>query len=92
MQILDTCAAPGSKTAQLLELLHESPGLPQGVVIANDMEPQRCNLLVHQTRRMNSPALLVTNHDASTYPAFKLSGAKASSSRDQVKQKAPLQI
>lgn len=67
-QILDTCAAPGSKTAQMLELLHEFADVPNGFVIANDLEPARCNLLVHQTKRMNSPALIVTNHDASTFP------------------------
>jgi 16S rRNA C967 or C1407 C5-methylase (RsmB/RsmF family) len=70
-QILDTCAAPGSKTVQMLEMLHEAGGLPSGFVIANDSETQRCNLLVHQTKRMQSPALVVTNHDASAFPLLK---------------------
>ena len=39
-----------------------------GVVVANDAEAQRCNLLTHQTKRICSPALLVTNHDASQFP------------------------
>ncbi len=68
MQILDTCAAPGSKTVQMLEMLHAAGGLPSGFVVANDSETQRCNLLVHQTNRMHSPALVVTNHDASNFP------------------------
>ena len=67
-QILDTCAAPGSKTVQMLEMLHAAGKLPAGFVVANDSEPQRCNLLVHQTNRMRSPALVVTNHDASAFP------------------------
>ena len=65
---MDTCAAPGSKTAQMLEMLHSDTELPQGFVVANDVDSQRCNLLVHQTKRMNSPALLVTNHDATGFP------------------------
>ncbi|GLT56738.1 hypothetical protein SLA2020_297580 [Shorea laevis] len=53
--VLDMCAAPGSKTFQLLEIMHQSakPGLlPGGMVIANDLDIQRCNLLIHQTKRM----------------------------------------
>ena len=74
-QVLDTCASPGSKTAQVVEMLHEGTPLPAGFCIANDSDAQRCNLLVHQTRRMNSPALLVTNHDASAYPLVSRRGA-----------------
>lgn len=76
LQILDTCAAPGSKTVQMLEMLHEKSELPSGFVVANDSEPQRCNLLVHQTKRMNSPALVVTNHDASAFPQLNQKGAQ----------------
>lgn len=39
-----------------------------GIVVANDADAQRCNLLAHQTKRMCSPALIVTNHDATMYP------------------------
>ena len=42
---------------------------PAGCVIANDAESQRCNLLTHQVKRMCSPALMITNHDASHYPS-----------------------
>lgn len=41
---------------------------PAGIVVANDADAQRCNLLAHQTKRMCSPALIVTNHDATMYP------------------------
>ena len=75
VQILDTCAAPGSKTVQMLEMLHATGQLPTGFVVANDSEPQRCNLLVHQTSRMHSPALVVTNHDASAFPLLNQKGA-----------------
>ena len=47
-QVLDMCAAPGSKTFQLLEALHAGPASATGLVIANDADVQRCNLLTHQ--------------------------------------------
>jgi 16S rRNA C967 or C1407 C5-methylase (RsmB/RsmF family) len=64
------CAAPGSKTFQLLEALHASghDEIPTGFVVANDVDAQRCNLLTHQTKRMCSPCLMITNHDAQTFP------------------------
>lgn len=72
-RVLDMCAAPGSKTFQLLEMLHGSLGeekekIPTGFVIANDVDLKRCNLLTHQTKRANSPGLLVTNHEAQNFP------------------------
>ncbi|KAG9451475.1 hypothetical protein H6P81_011440 [Aristolochia fimbriata] len=69
--VLDMCAAPGSKTFQLLEIIHQStvPGsLPHGLIIANDVDVQRCNLLIHQTKRMCSANLIVTNHEAQHFP------------------------
>lgn len=37
-KVLDTCAAPGSKTAQIIEALHaDGKGIPSGFVIANDV-------------------------------------------------------
>lgn len=68
------CAAPGSKTFQLLEMLHtfdqsdNSSSTPTGFVIANDADAQRCNLLTHQTKRMCSPCLMVTNHNGEQFP------------------------
>ncbi|XP_061838377.2 RNA cytosine C(5)-methyltransferase NSUN2 isoform X1 [Nerophis lumbriciformis] len=73
-KILDMCAAPGSKTAQLIEMLHadmEVP-FPEGFVIANDVDNKRCYLLVHQTKRLNSPCIVVVNHDASCIPTLRI--------------------
>ncbi|KAM4705052.1 RNA cytosine C(5)-methyltransferase NSUN2 [Rhinophrynus dorsalis] len=69
-KILDMCAAPGSKTAQLIEMLHSdmSVPFPEGFVIANDVDNKRCYLLVHQAKRLNSPCIMVVNHDASSIP------------------------
>lgn len=67
-RVLDMCAAPGSKTQQLLEALHATNIEPTGVVVANDADVQRCNMLTHQTQRMRSPCFLVTNHEAQNFP------------------------
>lgn len=73
--VADLCAAPGSKTQQLIEAIlpptcrsvFEHVG-PAGLVIANDMEYKRCHLLVHQAKRLHSPALIVTHHDGTMLP------------------------
>lgn len=69
-RVLDMCAAPGSKTAQLIEALHgdEQRGIPAGLVVANDVDTRRCYMLVHQTKRLQSPCCVVTNHDATVFP------------------------
>lgn len=87
LQVLDMCAAPGSKTFQLLEMIHDIDGsatgsganagssqlTPTGFVVANDADAQRCNLLTHQTKRMCSPCLMVTNHEAQAFPRIRAS-------------------
>jgi len=95
--VLDMCAAPGSKTAQLVEMIHngeeaavvnaaagpgegnptkdgERGGRASGLVIANDADYKRSHMLIHQTKRLNSPNLIVTNHDATMYPSLIISG------------------
>ncbi|KAK7683830.1 hypothetical protein QCA50_013206 [Cerrena zonata] len=76
-RVMDMCAAPGSKTAQLLEALHAqdtetTSSIPSGLLIANDSDNKRTHLLIHQSSRLPSPALMVTNHDASIFPAIKI--------------------
>lgn len=71
--VLDLCAAPGSKTAQLLEALHAGglpEGTPRGLVLANDADLKRAHLLVHQSNRLPSANVLVTNLDASRVRPF----------------------
>ena len=105
------CAAPGSKTAQLIEAIHavedvvpkgkkniinilkinsecdENGNLIQfdefsqntimyffpGLVIANDSDNSRCYMLVHQAKRLQSPCMMITNHDASLFPNIHIS-------------------
>jgi len=54
--VFDMCAAPGSKTAQLLELIMASNSLelgrpnterPKGFVVANDADSKRAFMLTH---------------------------------------------
>lgn len=39
-------------------------------MIANDVDNKRCYLLVHQAKRLNSPCIMVINHDASCIPTL----------------------
>ena len=108
--VLDMCAAPGSKAAQLLEMIHvgeearvrktlrnfaqddgldlgaetqdeadadldadpSDSGRATGLLIANDADYKRGHMLVHQLKRLSSPNLLVTNHDATQFPSLRL--------------------
>lgn len=74
-KVLDLCAAPGSKTAQLIEYLHadEDKPIPKGFVVANDIDNKRCYMMVHQVKRLQSPCCIVVNHDAATMPNLKFS-------------------
>lgn len=68
---LDMCAAPGSKTSQLLEVInrsaHDFTG-EQGLVVANDPDIDRAYMLVHQCRRISSPLLLIATHRGEQFP------------------------
>ncbi|VDN12012.1 unnamed protein product [Dibothriocephalus latus] len=76
--VLDLCAAPGSKSAQLVELLHadaekkngdgDTYAEPSGFVIANDLDRKRCYMMIHQVKRLQSPCVLLTEEDAAIYP------------------------
>lgn len=70
--VLDMCAAPGSKTLQLLEALHADTPHPSGLLIANDGDNKRCYMLVTQTKRFNSLAFMITNEDATRFPNVKV--------------------
>lgn len=65
--VLDMCAAPGSKTSQILEQLDG----PRGCLVANDANPQRAYMLTHQLRRIMhvNPVVMITACDAQFFPA-----------------------
>lgn len=98
--VLDLCAAPGSKSAQLAELIHageedrvqkalmgepsngdsdlnSDEGRSTGLLIANDVNYTRAQMLVHQVKRLNSPNLIVMNHDATMFPSIELPSESA---------------
>ncbi|CAO2207079.1 unnamed protein product [Urochloa humidicola] len=86
--ILDMCAAPGSKTFQLLEMIHqskESGRLPGALVMANDLNVQRCDLLIHNTKRMCTANLIVTNHEAQNFPNCSLAKDYSEAYKDTCK-------
>lgn len=74
-KVLDMCAAPGSKTSQLLEVVNLPAKVgdtePTGFVIANDSDYKRAYMLTHHVRRINSPGLLITCCDAKFMPTIK---------------------
>jgi 16S rRNA C967 or C1407 C5-methylase (RsmB/RsmF family) len=67
-KILDMCAAPGSKTAQLIELMQG-----QGLVVANDVDTNRAYMLIHQLHRSNTSSMVVVNHQAQSFPRLNYS-------------------
>ncbi|PHH91180.1 hypothetical protein CDD83_1415 [Cordyceps sp. RAO-2017] len=119
MTVLDMCAAPGSKSAQLIEMIHRGEearvrkvlrsfaqqdglqlgsetqdeveadldadpsdsGRATGLLIANDSDYKRGHMLVHQLKRLSSPNLIVTNHDATQFPSLKLPSADPASNK-----------
>ncbi|CAD6578685.1 MAG: hypothetical protein CYPHOPRED_000654 [Cyphobasidiales sp. Tagirdzhanova-0007] len=87
--VIDCCAAPGSKTTQLLEALHTTSSklsnagsLPAGLLIANDSDAKRCHMLVHQSlNRIGSPNTMITNLDASAIPSIRVSDSSSERAR-----------
>jgi 16S rRNA (cytosine967-C5)-methyltransferase len=61
LRILDACAAPGGKTAHLLELLDNN-----AEVVALDVDPQRCERIVQNLQRIGRTAQVVTADAALT--------------------------
>lgn len=62
VQVLDMCAAPGSKTSQMLEALLRGASVkkevePTGFVIANDADTNRAYMLVRPTCRAGPSAV-----------------------------------
>ena len=68
-RVLDTCAAPGGKSAQLAAAIGE-----QGVLVSNEYVPSRCKLLVGNIERLGIPNALVLNGDTArlrdSFPAY----------------------
>ena len=61
LRILDACAAPGGKTAHLLELLDA-----QSEVTALDIDPQRCERIAQNLQRIGRTATVIAADAAQT--------------------------
>lgn len=73
--VIDLCAAPGSKTGQIIEALRLGDGSSlarPGLIIANDADIKRCWMLAHQLKRFGASQLVVTHHDAQFFPKVRL--------------------
>lgn len=55
-----------------LEADPSDAGRATGLLIANDSDYKRGHMLVHQLKRLSSPNLLVTNHDATMFPSIRV--------------------
>src|SRR5579859_3953604 len=80
-RVVDLCAAPGSKTSQILEALNIHANTeggetkwPAGLVIANDADNKRCYMMIHQLNRSPSPTYIATCYDASQFPNLRVPG------------------
>jgi 16S rRNA C967 or C1407 C5-methylase (RsmB/RsmF family) len=81
--VLDMCAAPGSKTSQILEMLSiefeknrgkvPQEGLDEvkGGVVANDMSLNRASMLAHRVKLINTIGMAVINHEGQKIPEIK---------------------
>ncbi len=69
MKILDMCAAPGSKTTQILERMHQ-----EGLLVANEYEASRAGILAENVERHGAANCLILNADtkdvADAFPQF----------------------
>ncbi len=57
--VIDACAAPGSKTTQLAQLMEG-----RGVILAVDVDPKRVRSLAHNVERMGAINVIVAREDA----------------------------
>ena len=68
-RVLDVCAAPGGKSAQIAAAIGEN-----GVLVSNEYVSARCKLLVGNIERLGIPNALVLNADSATlrgyFPAY----------------------
>ena len=58
MKVLDLCAAPGSKSTQIAEALDH-----EGLLVANEINPTRCRILVENIERHGCDNVIVCNSD-----------------------------
>jgi len=60
--VLETCAAPGSKTKNILE------SITDGLLISNEKSAPRVNVLVSESMKKAVPGFIIANMDACHFP------------------------
>lgn len=63
-KVLETCASPGSKTKNLLEILTD------GILISNDKSSSRVNVLISESMKKATPSFIITQMDAAQFPTL----------------------
>jgi len=63
-KVLDMCAAPGSKSTQISEMMNDT-----GVLVANDFSSARLNTLTSNRGRLGLANMVLTKHDGRHFPA-----------------------
>ena len=63
-KILDLCAAPGGKSTQIAAAMKG-----QGLLVCNEIHPQRAKILSENVERMGIVNALVTNHEPAVLKA-----------------------
>ena len=66
--VLDMCAAPGSKSTQIIEDMVASGKGGEGILVANDVNSKRAYMLASQLQRKPYANVVVTNHPAQNFP------------------------
>jgi len=62
-KILDLCAAPGSKTTQMADMIEN-----EGVIVANDVNKYRLRMLGSNVQRTSAYSVIVTSFDGRNIP------------------------
>ena len=69
MKVLDLCAAPGSKSTQIAEMLDNT-----GLLVSNEINTKRAGILLENIERSGTANTMVLNsdtkHAANAFPAF----------------------
>ena len=70
--VIDMCAAPGSKTTQVIEMmLTQAHGAPvSGIVVANEVKAKRCRTLAGRLQRLDNRQTIVVAHPGQHLPPF----------------------